>query len=238
MGSEFQTLLARVRQLFELSQPAGYGQPEPSNLPELTSLLSRIKTVIPKSESRLIPTENALNSWQLLTAIDFQKQRDSFLRMLEQLEKTVESAHLTAPVDELLSDLRLAQVRENFLLAQKGLYRGDFKTAVVMAGAALEALLHARIAREPDKFTQAFVQLNPSRKIPAEAHEYRPADAIAVIVEAGCLPSALAKYAKGLQQCRNIVHPGVEAREKLKPKEIDAEVAVKVCQLLIEKLWM
>ncbi|MEE9311856.1 MAG: hypothetical protein V3V10_05520, partial [Planctomycetota bacterium] len=238
MGSEFQTLLASARQLFESSKPTGYGQPEPSDLLELTSLLSRIKAVTPKLESRFIPTENALKSWQLLTAIDFQKQRDGFLHMLEQLEELVESTHFTRQVGEIIGDSRLAQVRENLLQAQKGLRRGDFKTAVVMAGAALEALLQARIAQEPDKFAKAFARLHPSRKVPAHAHEYRPADAIAVIVEAGCLPSALAKYAEGLQQCRNIVHPALEAREKLKPKEIDAEVAVKVCQLLIEKLWI
>ncbi|MHC4840843.1 MAG: hypothetical protein ACYTDT_07740 [Planctomycetota bacterium] len=237
MASSIQALLADANRLIQEVEPVSYGQPEPAETTEILVVLRRLRAKLPGRDRDLVPTDKALKKWQMLSRQEFANQRDAIADNLRLLESSLSKSPLPSHIAKILERPELGQVKDNLMQAHGNLLRKDWKACVVMAGASLEALLHTRIAEDQVKFARAFLDLWPLRKVPAAPTDYRPADSIRVIVEAGCLPSALGKYAEGLQQSRNVVHPAVEAGEKLTPAALDAEIAINTVLMVIERLW-
>lgn len=237
MDTNLQTLLLKVHDLLSVVSPVGFGRGISEHAPELAATCQKLRTLVPRMDARLVPTDKALVQWQQLSTREFDKQRNEFKQSLKRLEESLIQSPFPPAIDKIMSKPELSQVRDNLSQAYRSMIMHDSKSAVVMAGSALEALFQVKIASDTTRFKQSFQQLWPSRKVPTSAHEYRPADAISVIVEDGCLPSAIGKYAEGLQQSRNIIHPAVETKENLSPTQLDAELAVKTVLLMLEKLW-
>ena len=75
--------------------------------------------------------------------------------------------------------------------AWRAFHAGSYKAAVIMAGATLEGVLQAAVARLGEPTEAAFNKVYPARKAPADADSYRFEEALGVLKQMGVLTSAV-----------------------------------------------
>jgi hypothetical protein len=112
------------------------------------------------------------------------------------------------------SDLRLdiARIRDSFI-------RGDWKSATVLAGAAIEALLLWKIIREGHEIWKAAAEkakISKWVKDGKDPNHWELEDYLKVAKEARFIGDATATQCRLAQGFRNLIHPGREQRLQMR----------------------
>lgn len=138
-------------------------------------------------------------------------------------------AHAGLP---FIQDIELrASIQQDIGGAHQALTNGEWKAASILAGAAIEALLHWRMR-----------QLDPEVRTTAEKEVKSPLgrwglhDLIAIAEKFALLTGDAAQKARAAKDYRNLIHPGRAERTGLKPSRSAGYVAVGGMEAVIEAL--
>jgi hypothetical protein len=141
-----------------------------------------------------------------------------------------------------INDLgRRESLRRDIGAAHRALNNNEWKAATVLGGAAIEALLHARLAEPkptPAEVSAAISTLNTSKKFqpPSSQDDWVLYHFIAVAEELKLLKPNTAKAADLARDFRNLIHPGAEVREKQPCDRATAHSAIAALEHVIRDL--
>jgi len=128
-------------------------------------------------------------------------------------------------------------IQSRWLEAQKCQHAKAYLAAVVMMGSILEALLLARVSRNPMEANRcsASPKDRNTGKVLAH-HDWKLNDLIEVAVECRWLKSDRGKFSHALRQSRNVVHPYQQAMTKTAFDENTCKVCWQVLNASVEDL--
>jgi hypothetical protein len=125
------------------------------------------------------------------------------------------------------AELRRVLTRDGLEL-QLVLRAGHWKSAIVLAGGAIEAILIDLLQGEPGALTAAKA---PKKK--SDITRWTLNDMIEVALELNAVNSSVANLSHAVREYRDLVHPGREVREKLAFGPEEARIGLEVLKILI-----
>lgn len=133
---------------------------------------------------------------------------------------------------DFIADEQIKKILErDYQEIQRNLISLNWKSAIILSGGSIEAILLDLIKKESTKALS-------SAKAPDEAdlNKWSLNDLVEVAVEEKFIESDIAKLSHTVREYRNLIHPGVEIRNNLKVEPEEAKIAVEVLHILIRDL--
>ena len=133
---------------------------------------------------------------------------------------------------DFVSDEQIRKILErDYTEIQRNLISLNWKSAIILSGGSIEAILLDLLLKEPDK-------ARSSSKAPGERdlNKWDLNNLVEVAVEEEFIESDIAKLSHTVREYRNLIHPGVEIRKNLKVEPEEAKIAVEVLHILIREL--
>jgi hypothetical protein len=128
------------------------------------------------------------------------------------------------------NELRIS-IQQDIGGAYQALTNGEWKAASILAGAAIEALLHWRMMQ-----LEAAVRIAAEQELKAPLSRWGLHDLIAIAEKLKLLTADAAQKARATKDYRNLIHPGRAERTGLKPMRSSAYVAVGGMEAVVEAL--
>lgn len=235
---------ARALDLVVALQPHGYGRDRTAHAARVALLehevgvLRRARRPSPKPP---LPAAHQIEQLQDLSGRHFARKREEIAGLLQGYIEALNARPRHAPPEVREAIACITRDHESPLLhdadeAWRAFHAGSRKAAVVMAGATLEGVLQAAVARLGKPTDSAFRAVYPQRKAPADADSYRFEEALSVLRHMGVLTSAVSHVARGIKELRNFVHPAVQKRQRGGVSDAQALLALQAVAALVEEL--
>lgn len=225
-------------------QPPGFGRDREAHTGRVARLerevevLRRARRPSPKPP---LPAAHQIAQLKDLSGRHFARKREEIAGLLQAYIESLNAQPRHAPVDVREGIIRITGDPASPLVqdadeAWRAFHAGSRKASVVMAGATLEGVLQAAVARLGNPTASAFRAVFPQRKAPADADSYRFEDALAVLRHMGVLTSAVSHVARGVKELRNFVHPAVQKRQRGGVSDAQALLALQATAAIVEEL--
>ncbi|HYW47010.1 MAG TPA: hypothetical protein VE959_29355 [Bryobacteraceae bacterium] len=155
---------------------------------------------------------------------------------IARLETAVEQARAAPPIEPMdfsfIQDARLRGVlQRDSLELQQVFQAGYWKSAIILAGGAIEAILTGVLLANPETFSAAAA---PKKK--NDITRWSLDELIRVALELNTVNGAVGRLSHSVREYRNLVHPGREIRENLAFGREEAAIAMEVLKILVREL--
>ena len=122
-------------------------------------------------------------------------------------------------------------LKRDYLEIQRNLISSNWKSAIILSGGSIEAILLDLLTKEPDK-------AKDSKKVPdkTDLNKWDLNSLIKVAVEERFIEIDISKFSHTVREYRNLIHPGVEIRKDLKVEPEEAKIAVEILNILIREV--
>lgn len=228
-------------------QAPGYGldrEAHSARVNEIDTLVRQLRRARRPSPKPALPSAREVSQLQELGGRQFAARREAIANLLQGYIDSLHAIPRHAPADVREAIRRVAADASPLVRdadeAWRAFHAGGYKACVVMAGATLEGLLQAAVARLGKPTEAAYLSVYPARKRPANADSYRFEEALGVLKQMGVLTSAISHVARGIKELRNFIHPAVQKRERSMVTDTRALLALQavaaVCEELAERL--
>jgi len=213
-------------------------------LDAFNKLLEKAQSTFPNSIDFLhpidtVPEEYRLTMGMIGTLPEQQKLKEiaaSFELLKDALERLIPEpmAEVELPEKPDLSFLTSTDLRtiieRDYEEVQKTMVAGAHKATVVMCGSIMEALLLDALSKDEPK-------ARGSSKAPASpVKKWRLETLIDVAIDLGIIGPGADKLSHSIRQYRNLIHPSVEVRSRLKAENEEARIAIEVLRMIIRDL--
>jgi hypothetical protein len=224
-------------------QPPAFGQDREAHatrVRKIESLVHPLRKSRRPSPKPPLPKAREIEQLTELSGRRFACRREQIANTLQGYIDAMHTIPRTAP-DDVRNAIRKITRNAKPLLndadeAWRAFHAGGYKAAVVMAGATLEGVLQAAVARLGEPTEAAYRKVYPRRKTPADADSYRFEEALGVLKQMGVLTSAVSHVARGIKELRNFVHPAVQKRQRGRVTDTRALLALQAVAALCEEL--
>lgn len=161
----------------------------------------------------------------------------SFINRLEQ-EYNFNLSDTSAPVTQIksfhfiLNDELRQILKRDYQEIQRNIISANWKSAIILSGGAIETILL-------DLAQKNIEIIKNSKKIPTgkpDPNDWVLNDLIEVCLDMKIVSTELGKLSDGVRQYRNLVHPSVELRQKIRVESEETKIAVEVLNILIREL--
>lgn len=128
------------------------------------------------------------------------------------------------------NELKLILERD-YLEIQRNISSSNWKSAIILSGGSIEAILLELLLRDSSK-------AKGSSKAPKEndLNKWDLNSLLEVALEEKLIDDGIAKLGHTVREYRNLIHPGVEIRKRLKVEPEEAKIAIEVLNILIRDL--
>jgi hypothetical protein len=152
-------------------------------------------------------------------------------KMEAELDVEEEVAGIATKDFTFIKNVELRQILErDYIEVQKALISQSWKSAIILAGSSLEAILL-------DLLTQKETQARSAKKAKAGSIDrWDLVDLINVAVELQLISDGASRLSDPVRQYRNLVHPGNEIRQRLKIGKEEATIAFNILELVCRDL--
>ena len=200
---------------------------------ELSTLGKRFPAYLPAFDLNRHRVSDGYNSTSLLAYIG---------TVLARLKVALESSAATSATQirsfSYVKDVQLRTIIErDYEEIQKSLVTHCWKAAIILTGGCVEAILTDLLLRHKDRATAA--PQAPKDKQTGQVKEIRDWGLVHLIVVSTTLElinKGVEKLSHSLREYRDLVHPSVEIRSKLKADEEEAKIAVAVLDMIHKDL--
>ncbi len=121
-------------------------------------------------------------------------------------------------------------LERDYVEIQRSMISDNWKSAIILSGGSIEALIL-------DLLNENLSVVIESEKAPkGNLDRWDLNDLIEVAVDTKLVDQEVAKLSHSVREYRNLIHPGVEIRSKLKVEPEEAKIAVQVLNILIREL--
>lgn len=123
-------------------------------------------------------------------------------------------------------------LERDYLEIQRNIISANWKSAIILSGGAIETILL-------DVAQKNTTIVSGSKKVPAgksNPTDWVLNDLIEICLDVQIVSPELGKLSHGVRQYRNLVHPAVELRQKMKVEPEEAKIAVEILNILIREL--
>lgn len=152
--------------------------------------------------------------------------------MLEEEDETQANPVVQVREFPYVQDPDLRKIlKRDYQEIQRAYVANCWKSVIILAGGAIEALLLDALSADAGKATAA-----PSAPNKKDLNKWDLADLIKVAVEIGVVPNGVDKLSHSIREYRNLVHPGNELRQKLAFGHEEARIAVEVLNMVDREL--
>ena len=184
------------------------------------------RSKIPKSELRPIM------SYRLVKPL-----MASFVGRLEQ-EYNFNQSNNHSPVTQtksfhFVSDADLRKILErDYQEIQKSMISANWKSTIILSGGAIEAILLDLVLKNA-KAVKNCIKIPTGKPKP---NDWSLNDLIEISLDTKLVGGEIGRLTHSVRQYRNLIHPAVELREKMKVEPEEAKIAVEVLNILIREL--
>ncbi|MCB9935086.1 MAG: hypothetical protein H6840_05275 [Planctomycetes bacterium] len=235
---------ARALDMAVALQPPGFGRDRAGHAARVKQLereIAGLRRARRPSPRPPLPAARDVAQLKDLSGRHFARKREQIAGLLQAYIEALNSQPRQAPAVVRDGIARITRGKDTPLLndadeAWRSFHAGGRKAAVVMAGATLEGVLQAAVARLGKPVEAAFRAVYPQRKAPADADSYRFEEALSVLRHMGVLTSAVSHVARGIKELRNFVHPAVQKRQRGGVSDAQALLALQAVAALVEEL--
>ena len=224
-------------------QPPAFGhdnERHAAGVRQIESLVQPLRRARRPSPKPPLPGTREVSQLTELSGRGFARRREEIANRLQGYIDVLHTAPREAPeaVREAIRTIApgSAALIQDADEAWRAFHAGSYKAAVIMAGATLEGVLQAAVARLGEPTEAAFNKVYPARKAPADADSYRFEEALGVLKQMGVLTSAVTHVARGIKELRNFVHPAVQKRQRSRVTDTRALLALQAVAALCEEL--
>jgi hypothetical protein len=114
---------------------------------------------------------------------------------------------------------------------QRGAISHNWKSVIILSGGSIEAILLDLLQKDE-------TTAKASTKAPREPNlnKWNLNDLIEVAVETRLVGAEVAKLSHSVREYRNLIHPGVEVRSRLRVEPEESKIAIEVLNILIREL--
>lgn len=144
-------------------------------------------------------------------------------------ENLAETPVLVEKSFDFIADKSIRSIlQRDYNEVQKNMISNNWKSAIILSGGSIEAILLDLIQNNVDL-------AKSSGKAPKESSLLRwdLNNLIDVAVDVGLVGAEVAKLTHSIREYRNLIHPGLEVRSKLKVEPEEANIAVNVLNIII-----
>jgi len=161
----------------------------------------------------------------------------AFIGRLEQ-EYNFNQSSNRSPVTQtksfhFVSDVGLRKILErDYQEIQKSIISANWKSTIILSGGAIETILLDLVLKNANT-------IKTCTKIPAgkpKPNDWNLNNLIEISLDTELVGAEIGRLSHSVRQYRNLIHPAVELREKMKVEPEEAKIAVEVLNILIREL--